>query len=174
MRNRTSPIWKMSNDDFASLCKKSKSVAEIIRACGIEAEAGNYKTVNARIVQDKIDISHIKLGLNSNRGRRFEIKYTRETIVEAINSGKIKLSSAVKRQVIRWNLLPHNQCSICGLKDTWNGMKLSFQMDHINGNHYDHRLSNLRFVCPNCHTQTPTFSGKKTRKYANVDRAKAK
>ena len=153
----------MSKENFAVLCKKSKSLAEIIRVFGIGAEAGNYKTIKARIMEDEIDISHIQLGLRSNDGRRFEIKYNHDTIVKAINNGKIKLSSDVKRQVIRWNLLPYNQCSICGLKDAWNGIKLSFQIDHINGNHYDHRLSNLRFVCPNCHSQTPTFSGKKTK-----------
>lgn len=35
------------------------------------------------------------------------------------------------------------------------------QLDHINGDHYDNRLNNLRIVCPNCHTQTNTFSSRK-------------
>lgn len=33
-------------------------------------------------------------------------------------------------------------------------------MDHINGILADHRLENLRLLCPNCHTQTDTFAGR--------------
>lgn len=39
-------------------------------------------------------------------------------------------------------------------------MPLILQLDHIDGNHENHHISNLRFLCPNCHSQTKTFSGK--------------
>lgn len=52
-----------------------------------------------------------------------------------------------------------NQCEECGIVDH-NGKPLVMQLDHIDGNSHDHRLSNLRMLCPNCHSQTETFSGK--------------
>jgi 5-methylcytosine-specific restriction endonuclease McrA len=34
---------------------------------------------------------------------------------------------------------------------------LTVQIDHINGVRDDHRLENLRMLCPNCHSQTATY-----------------
>jgi hypothetical protein len=41
------------------------------------------------------------------------------------------------------------------------GLPLVLQLDHINGVHNDNRIENLRWLCPNCHTQTHTFAGRK-------------
>lgn len=55
-----------------------------------------------------------------------------------------------------------NECKVCGLENSWNGLPLSLQLDHIDGDRTNNLLSNLRFICPNCHTQTNTYAGKKT------------
>jgi hypothetical protein len=33
-------------------------------------------------------------------------------------------------------------------------------LHHVNGDRHDNRLGNIRFLCPNCHSQTPNFSGR--------------
>ncbi len=47
-------------------------------------------------------------------------------------------------------------CEICGIKD-WNGKPVSFELDHIDGNSHNHKLENIRIICPNCHSQTETY-----------------
>lgn len=59
--------------------------------------------------------------------------------------------------------LKKNECALCGQGPVWNGLPLVLQLDHINGVNNDHRIENLRILCPNCHTQTETYAGKSRR-----------
>jgi predicted RNA-binding Zn-ribbon protein involved in translation (DUF1610 family) len=65
----------------------------------------------------------------------------------------------IKRVIIREQLIPYS-CAICPVESKWQGNALSLHLDHINGVSNDNRLSNLRFLCPNCHSQTSTYCGK--------------
>jgi hypothetical protein len=50
----------------------------------------------------------------------------------------------------------------------WNGTDLVLQLDHFDGNQADHRPNNLRFLCPNCHSLTPTYAGKNVGRVIDV------
>jgi hypothetical protein len=54
-------------------------------------------------------------------------------------------------------------CLECGQGPEWNGKPLSLQVDHIDGNSDNNMPTNLRLLCPNCHTQQET-SKQRTRK----------
>lgn len=54
----------------------------------------------------------------------------------------------------------NNECEICGLKGIWNNKPISLQVDHVDGNRINHKLENLRLLCPNCHSQTETYGAK--------------
>ena len=53
-----------------------------------------------------------------------------------------------------------NECEHCGLFE-WLGKEISIELDHIDGDRTNHRLENLRMLCPNCHSQTSTYRSKK-------------
>ena len=53
-----------------------------------------------------------------------------------------------------------NVCLWCK-NNTWRGLDLVLEIDHINGVHDDNREENLRYLCPNCHSQTPTWKNRK-------------
>jgi 5-methylcytosine-specific restriction endonuclease McrA len=63
----------------------------------------------------------------------------------------------VKVRIITENLIPY-VCSMCDAEPEWKGKPLILVLDHINGINNDNRLENLRFLCPNCNSQTETFS----------------
>ncbi len=72
---------------------------------------------------------------------------------------KSKLSRyTLKKSLIRLKLLT-NKCYICNINE-WMGDLITLQIDHINGVRNDNRIENLRLLCPNCHSQTDTFTGK--------------
>lgn len=55
--------------------------------------------------------------------------------------------------------LKENVCEVCGLGE-WLDKPIEMELDHINGDRTDHRLKNLRMICPNCHSQTLTYRSK--------------
>jgi 5-methylcytosine-specific restriction endonuclease McrA len=64
----------------------------------------------------------------------------------------------LKKRLIKEGI-KENKCDICGITE-WNGKLISMQLDHINGDSHNHKLENLRMICPNCHSQTETYCGK--------------
>jgi hypothetical protein len=55
--------------------------------------------------------------------------------------------------------LKQNRCERCGIEE-WLGEPLAMALHHVNGTGTDNRLENLMMLCPNCHAQTPNFSGR--------------
>ena len=78
-----------------------------------------------------------------------------------IFNGHPMQTGCVKRILLSENII-ENKCEECGISE-WQGKKLVCHLDHINGDCHDHRLDNLRMLCPNCHSQTETYAGKNSR-----------
>lgn len=75
-------------------------------------------------------------------------------------------STCVKKRFRELSLYccSNQKCPIHDQVDpTWAGSSLTLHMDHINGVRTDNRLTNLRWLCANCHTQTPTYCGRNKR-----------
>ena len=67
-----------------------------------------------------------------------------------------KLNSAVRHLIKKYWLL-ENKCQKCWLSWTYNWEDIVLQVDYINWDDHNHSLNNLRYLCPNCHSQTETF-----------------
>lgn len=59
--------------------------------------------------------------------------------------------------------LKENKCEECNCGQ-WNNKPLECQLDHIDGDSSNHKLENLKILCPNCHSQTPTYAGRNKKK----------
>lgn len=52
-----------------------------------------------------------------------------------------------------------NKCEECGITE-WLGHQITMHVDHVDGDRKNNTYDNLRILCPNCHSQTPTFASK--------------
>jgi hypothetical protein len=65
----------------------------------------------------------------------------------------------LKKRVLEAGLV-ENKCYKCGIGPVWNNELLTLWLDHKNGDGDDWRPENLRLVCPNCDSQSPTYCGR--------------
>jgi hypothetical protein len=114
--------------------------------------------VLARIRVLDIDTTHFT-GMAWARGRALSASIPVEELL-VVNStyGSSKLR---QRLVAEGLLVP--ECAECGLRE-WRGQQLPLHLDHINGDHTDNRLENLRILCPNCHSITATWCRRTSRR----------
>lgn len=106
-----------------------------------------------RLQELDIDISHFK---GKAHGTSDVKKYSLDEIL--VRNSIYSNRRALKKRLIEEKLREY-KCDICGISE-WQGKSLSLQLDYINGVNNDNRVENLRFLCPNCHSQTETFSGR--------------
>ena len=80
--------------------------------------------------------------------------------VEEVLKEKSQFSTGSAKDLIIKMELKEWKCECCGIVD-WNGKHITLELDHINGDNRDHRLENVRLLCPNCHAQTANWRGRK-------------
>lgn len=145
------------------LCKNSYSYAEVLRKAGCKYNGGNLNTLKRGIEVFNIDISHFT-GQLWSKGKTKEIddriarkdKYSIEDIFKSNSDATMK---TLKKYIRKYNLVEY-VCSNCGCNGEWHGGKISLELHHKDGDKRNNELSNLIYLCPNCHALTDTYRGK--------------
>lgn len=157
---KRSKIWYIPEDKLRAIVAGASSYSEILQGIGVSSGSSSRGILKQRIAMLKIDTSHI---LHAKRRRQRTPPTSRIPLNEILVEHSTYKRSHLKRRLLENNLIEY-QCAICGQGPEWEGKELVLDLDHINGVKTDHRLENLRFLCPNCHSQTETFAGKNARK----------
>lgn len=149
-------IYKLSDEQFVELLKKSSTISEVLFKLGytVKGNSWGYSQVKRRMDDLNLDYSIFK-------GKSAVIKATKLNNVkkeDILKENCRHQRTVLRRYVIKNNLIPY-KCAICGCTE-WQGKTLSLELDHINGVNNDNRLENLRFLCPNCHSQTSTYGSR--------------
>lgn len=149
-------IRTWTDQQLIDAVKNSTSVTKVVLALGLVMSGGSHSLVKKRIKDLNLDTSHFT-GQGWNR-KNYKYKLE-ETLVE---NSPYYANCQFKKRLLDAELKKYI-CEECGLLPEWNNKPLVLHLDHINGINNDNRLENLRFLCPNCHSQTPTYSGRNTK-----------
>ncbi len=103
---------------------------------------------------------YISFHRSTTTSRRAVVKRHWTTILVETPAGSARTKPHLLRRALIESGRPH-KCEGCGTEPLWCGNTLVFHVDHVDGNPNDSRPENVRFLCPNCHSQTPTWAGRR-------------
>lgn len=150
---RKSPL--KNKEKLSEAIRYSKSSKEVLEYLGLRAAGGNYTSLKKHVELYELTLPEWDY---SKQAGVIRIKFTDDEVFVVNSSYANRLS--LKKRLYAMGV--KEECSECGQGTEWNGKPITLQLDHINGIHNDNRLKNLRIICPNCHSQTETYSGRST------------
>lgn len=158
---------KWTDEQLVEAVKTSQSIRSTLQKLGVIDAGANRRLVKRIIEKLSIDTSHFS-GKGHLKGKRHN--WNGEPLENLlIKDSTFTSTNHLKKRLIK-NFLLEEVCIGCD-NSTWitklnneGIVKIPLQLDHLNGVRTDNRLENLRLLCPNCHSLTPTFAGKNINK----------
>ncbi|MEU8349644.1 HNH endonuclease [Streptomyces sp. NPDC048845] len=134
---------------------RSRSVAEVVRYLGLNPVGGNGAHIGRRIAELGIDTTHFTVVRPRPKGSLGD-----RLVLGSPQDGRVP-GERLRRELLRRGV--PERCAMCGTEAEWNGKPLRLEVDHRSGEWWDNSPENLRLLCPNCHTVTDTYRGRKRR-----------
>lgn len=150
--------YRHTRERLEPIVAASISMAQVLKGVGLRLAGGNYSHMKGIIEGYGISTAHFKRQ-GWNAGKKFGPKRTPAEILTKRNPDQCRVHGSVLRPAMM-AFGVEEKCAECGLAPEWRGKKLVFPVDHIDGDWGNNELENLRLLCPNCHSQTATFSGR--------------
>lgn len=152
-RSIQTKIQIIGKDRLFELVSNAQSVSEILANIGLKDIRSNRS--NLITVCNEFELAIPKFNRKRPAKPR---KWSSESILKDFtDTNEITPSNTSLKNWFLQVYTGDKICVICNLAQVWNGKPLILQLDHIDGNKRNNTLTNLRLLCPNCHSQTDTF-----------------
>jgi 5-methylcytosine-specific restriction endonuclease McrA len=153
---------KYTEELLRDAVQRSTSVAGVLRCLDLPQAGGTHAHIGRTIKAMGIDTSHFVRHQGSGAHRRLT---PADLFVRLIPGSKRTKPPLLRRALLEIGR-PY-ACELCGNDGNWRDQPLRLEIDHIDGDYHNNESWNLRFLCPNCHTQTDDFSGRSRGKIVN-------
>jgi len=153
-------LHKYTESELINAVSISTSMRQTLVNLNVAPFGGNYDVLRKAIKRFNLDTSHFKG--QAWKGIKLPAK---KALSEYLTQGSNISSYKLKNRLLRGQVI-ELKCSNCG-NTTWLNQSIPLELDHINGDNKDNRLSNLRLLCPNCHALTPTYRSKTVKKLSS-------
>jgi 5-methylcytosine-specific restriction endonuclease McrA len=139
----------------------STSKRQVLSKLGLVEAGGNYAQISRYIELYKINSKHF-LGQRSNLGKSIPREPVYKLVEILVKNSTFQSHKLKKRLFLEG--LKKQKCEMCGWAKVSVDGRIPLELDHINGSHSDNRISNLRILCPNCHSLQSTHRGRNKKK----------
>lgn len=146
-----------SENDIRKAVSENISWSQVLNFLNLSLAGGNYKNIQKKVKEMGLDTSHFK-GRGWNLGG---VASNSIPLQQCLIKGKKIRNDIIKNKLIKAGHL-EEICEGCSIGTLWNGKPLTLELDHRDGDRTNNLRENLRLLCPNCHSQTPNFRGRKT------------
>lgn len=158
---------KYTKELLTPIVADSCSWAEVLKKLDLHLTGGNYRNIQGHVRHHCLDTRHFT-GKGWARGKTKHddarikgISEKNSYVVEdvLVKNSRGNINAGTLRRLAKNAGIPYTCAN--GHGNTWMGKPLTLHLDHINGTSNDNRVENLRFLCPNCHQQTPTWGNQR-------------
>lgn len=154
---------KYTKEWLTELCQDSFSYAEVLRKAGRQPGGGAQATLKKKIEEFQIDISHFT-GQVWNKGKTKEsdnriVSQEKYSIEEIFIKNSPVTQKVMRGYIERHQLIPYI-CENCGCDGHWQNGIIALDIHHKDGDNTNNELTNLGYLCPNCHALTENYRGK--------------
>lgn len=137
----------------------SRTYSEVLRRLELRPAGGNFGQLRRYIDRYGISTAHFDPQASRVAKREGRGRLPLEEVL-VVDSG---YSRGHLKERLYAEGLKARRCEACGQGEEWQGRRMSLILDHINGVPNDHRIENLRILCPNCNAVLETHCGRNAR-----------